>query len=40
MSALLIGHARCSTDQQDLNAQRDTLLYLGIEVDRITSTTA
>ena len=25
MAALLIGYARCSTDQQDLTAQRDGL---------------
>jgi DNA invertase Pin-like site-specific DNA recombinase len=25
MGALLIGYARCSTDQQDLTAQRDGL---------------
>ena len=25
MSALLVGYARCSTDQQDLTAQRDAL---------------
>lgn len=35
MSALLLGYARCSTDQQDLTAQRDGLLALGVEVDRI-----
>jgi len=35
MSALLVGCARCSTDQQDLTAQRDGLLALGVEVDRI-----
>jgi len=28
MSALLVGYARCSTDQQDLTAQRDALLGL------------
>ncbi len=26
---------RCSTDQQDLTAQRDALLGLGVEADRI-----
>ena len=26
MSALFVGYARCSTDQQDLTAQRDALL--------------
>jgi hypothetical protein len=35
MSALLVGYARCFTDQQDLTAQRDALLALGVEVDRI-----
>ena len=35
MSALLVGYARCSTDQQDLTAQRDALLVLGVEVERI-----
>jgi hypothetical protein len=35
MSALLVGYARCSTDQQDLTAQRDGLFALGVEVDRI-----
>jgi DNA invertase Pin-like site-specific DNA recombinase len=35
MSALLVGYARCSTDQQDLTAQRDALLGLGVQADRI-----
>jgi len=35
MSALLVGYARCSTDQQDLTAPRDALLGLGVETDRI-----
>src|SRR3954453_7982965 len=35
MSALLFGYARCSTDQQDLTAQRDALLGLGVEAERI-----
>jgi DNA invertase Pin-like site-specific DNA recombinase len=35
MNALLVGYARCSTDQQDLTAQRDGLLALGVEADRI-----
>jgi hypothetical protein len=39
MSALLVGYARCSTDQQDLTAQRDALLGLGVAADRIASTT-
>ena len=40
MAALLIGYARCSTDQQDLTAQRDGLTRLGITSGRTTSTTA
>jgi len=35
MSALFVGYARCSTDQQDLTAQRDALSGLGVEADRI-----
>lgn len=35
MSALLVGYARCSTDQQDLSAQGDALLSLGVEPERI-----
>jgi len=35
MSALHVGYARCSTDQQDLTAQRDGLLALGVEAERI-----
>lgn len=35
MSALLVGYARCSTDQQDLTAQRDGLLNLGVQTERI-----
>jgi resolvase-like protein len=35
MSALLVGYARCSTDQQDFTAQRDALLDLGVEAERI-----
>jgi DNA invertase Pin-like site-specific DNA recombinase len=35
MSALLVGYARCSTDHQDLTAQRDALLGLGVEAERI-----
>jgi len=31
----LIGYARCSTDKQDLAAQRDTLQKLGVSLDRI-----
>jgi len=35
MAALLIGYARCSTDQQDLTAQRDGLLALGVDPSRV-----
>jgi hypothetical protein len=35
MSALLVGYAGCSTDQQDLTAQHDALLGLGVEAERI-----
>ena len=35
MSAPLVGYARCSTDQQDLTAQRDALAGLGVEAERI-----
>jgi DNA invertase Pin-like site-specific DNA recombinase len=35
MTALLIGYARCSTDQQDLTAQRDGLVALGVAGNRI-----
>ena len=35
MVALLIGYARCSTDQQDLTAQRDALAALGVAPARI-----
>ena len=34
MSALLVGYARCSTDQQNLTAQRDGLCSLGVQADR------
>ena len=34
MSALLIGYARVSIDQQDLTAQRDGLAALGVGEDR------
>jgi hypothetical protein len=30
MNALLVGYARCSTDAQDLTAQRDGLVALGV----------
>ncbi|MGI9084250.1 MAG: recombinase family protein [Aeromicrobium sp.] len=35
MAALLIGYARCSTDQQDLTAQHDGLRALGVSPARI-----
>jgi|TARA_R110002012_G_scaffold229712_2_gene402409 DNA invertase Pin-like site-specific DNA recombinase len=35
MSHTLIGYARCSTDKQDLTAQRQALLSLGVTHDRI-----
>jgi DNA invertase Pin-like site-specific DNA recombinase len=34
MAVLLIGYARCSTDQQDLTAQRDALAAVGVAVNR------
>ena len=35
MTATLIGYARCSTDRQDMTAQRQALADLGVEPDRI-----
>jgi hypothetical protein len=35
MTATLIGYARCSTDKQDLTANRNRLLELGVAEDRI-----
>ncbi len=35
MAALLVGYARCSTEQQDLTAQRDGLLGLGVDPHRV-----
>jgi len=34
-SRILIGYARCSTDRQDLSAQRRTLRELGVSDDRV-----
>ena len=35
MAPLFIGYARVSTDQQDLTAQREALVALGVSSDRI-----
>ena len=35
MTALLIGYARCSTDEQDLTVQREGLAALGVSPERI-----
>ena len=35
MVGTLIGYARCSTDEQDLTAQREALVALGVAADRI-----
>lgn len=35
MSALLVGYAPCSTDAQDLTAQRDALGALGVAADGV-----
>jgi DNA invertase Pin-like site-specific DNA recombinase len=35
MDETLIGYARCSTDEQDLTAQRQALLALGVAADRV-----
>lgn len=35
MTEMLIGYARCSTDEQDLTAQRDALAGLGVSPKRI-----
>jgi DNA invertase Pin-like site-specific DNA recombinase len=35
MPAMLIGYARCSTDDQDLTAQRDGLAALGVKAKRV-----
>jgi DNA invertase Pin-like site-specific DNA recombinase len=35
MAGTLIGYARCSTEEQDLTAQTEALIALGVAVDRI-----
>jgi DNA invertase Pin-like site-specific DNA recombinase len=35
MTAIRIGYARCSTDKQDLTAQHQMLLELGVDAERI-----
>lgn len=35
MSALFVGYPRCSTDQQDLTAQREGLTMLGVAPERV-----
>jgi DNA invertase Pin-like site-specific DNA recombinase len=35
VAAILIGYARCSTDAQDLTAQRNALAALGVTTDRL-----
>lgn len=35
MTQILIGYARCSTDKQDLAAQKGILAGLGVAADRI-----
>lgn len=35
MTALLVGYARCATEAQDLSAQRDGLVALGVAPERI-----
>lgn len=35
MASMLIGYARCSTDEQDLTAQRNALLSLGVKPQRV-----
>ena len=38
MSETLIGYVRCSTDAQDLTAQRDRLRELGVAEERMSTT--
>jgi DNA invertase Pin-like site-specific DNA recombinase len=40
VATILIGYARCSTDEQDVTAQHDALTGLGVMADRIMSITA
>jgi DNA invertase Pin-like site-specific DNA recombinase len=35
MAGMLVGYARCSTDSQDLTAQRDALTAFGVKPTRI-----
>lgn len=35
MQAVTVGYARCSTDKQDLTAQREALVGLGVDPERI-----
>ncbi|WP_420907112.1 recombinase family protein [Yersinia bercovieri] len=35
MTEIRIGYARCSTDKQDLTAQQEALVRLGVSPDRI-----
>ena len=35
MNTILVGYARCSTEKQDLAAQRDGLTRLGVAAERI-----
>ena len=35
MKGTLIGYARCSTEQQDLTAQKNILIELGVDPERI-----
>lgn len=35
MDGVMVGYARCSTDEQDLTAQRDALARLGVPAARV-----